>query len=401
MMELDTQSVLIGALLIEDKLAPYALPELSIECFRQDLRPTFAAVQGFWTSTGKLDAVQIIARYPAEKQTVLSCVQLCESECVRLTRERVEEWTRTILESSAKDRFQQLAMQAVGASVSYADLPDLYQQMGEALNVSTEKGDFKSLGECIDDYIRKLDEKPRYFKTGISSLDNTLHLARGNYFLIGGRPSAGKTALSLQIAANMAQAGHCVCYFSLETDEKTLTERLIANRLYAPLHAVKNKTVSMNDLDRLADCKKYKLYIRSAAGQGVAWIKAQTLRMKADVIFIDYLQLLRQAGAKDRYTAVTQLSMDLHELAQTTGVLVIALAQLSRNAAHAEPTNADLRESGQLEQDADAILLLSADGEEYYSAISKNKEGEIGYPYLDFDTKTQRFTVATCGNGRG
>jgi len=228
-----------------------------------------------------------------------------------------------------------------------------------------------------------------------------LHLARGNYFLIGGRPSAGKTALSLQIAANMAQAGHCVCYFSLETDEKTLTERLIANRLYAPLHAVKNKTVSMNDLDRLADCKKYKLYIRSAAGQGVAWIKAQTLRMKADVIFIDYLQLLRQAGAKDRYTAVTQLSMDLHELAQTTGVLVIALAQLSRNAAHAEPTNADLRESGQLEQDADAILLLSADGEEYYSAISKNKEGEIGYPYLDFDTKTQRFTVATCGNGRG
>lgn len=104
MMELDTQSVLIGALLIEDKLAPYALPELSIECFRQDLRPTFAAVQGFWTSTGKLDAVQIIARYPAEKQTVLSCVQLCESECVRLTRERVEEWTRTILESAAKDR---------------------------------------------------------------------------------------------------------------------------------------------------------------------------------------------------------------------------------------------------------------------------------------------------------
>ena len=100
MMELDTQSVLIGALLIEDKLAPYALPELSIECFRQDLRPTFAAVQGFWTSTGKLDAVQIIARYPAEKQTVLSCVQLCESECVRLTRERVEEWTRTILELS-------------------------------------------------------------------------------------------------------------------------------------------------------------------------------------------------------------------------------------------------------------------------------------------------------------
>lgn len=144
MMELDTQSVLIGALLIEDKLAPYALPELSIECFRQDLRPTFAAVQGFWTSTGKLDAVQIIARYPAEKQTVLSCVQLCESECVRLTRERVEEWTRTILESAAKDRFQQLAIcdeeqrpQTVNDNPTMTDVATLLEDKKLSLMCST------------------------------------------------------------------------------------------------------------------------------------------------------------------------------------------------------------------------------------------------------------------------
>lgn len=158
-----------------------------------------------------------------------------------------------------------------------------------------------------------------------------------------------------------------MCYFSLETDPATLQARLIANQLYAPLSAVKNKTLSMNELDRLADMKRWPLYIRSAAGKGVAWIKAQALRMKADIIFVDYLQLIHERGSSDRYNAITEISIALHELAQTTGILVVALAQLNRNAARAEPSNADLRESGQIEQDADAILLLSADGDTYFS----------------------------------
>ncbi len=79
--------------------------------------------------------------------------------------------------------------------------------------------------------------------------------------------------------------------------------------------------------------------------------------MKAQVIFIDYLQLLTVSkGKKDRYQQITSISIALHELAQTTGILVVALAQLNRNAAHASPSTADLKESGQLEQDADAIF---------------------------------------------
>ena len=100
--------------------------------------------------------------------------------------------------------------------------------------------------------------------------------------------------------------------------------------------------------------------------------------MKAQVIFIDYLQLLTASKAKDRYQQITSISIALHELAQTTGILVVALAQLNRNAAHASPSTADLKESGQLEQDADAILLLSADKEEYQAILAKNKEGKIG-----------------------
>ena len=99
---MDVQSVLIGALLLNDQLAPYSLPELSIEHFRPELQPAFAAVQGFWIKNGQLDILQIVARYPNQKQPLMDCVGACESECIRLTRDRVEEWTRIIMEDAAK-----------------------------------------------------------------------------------------------------------------------------------------------------------------------------------------------------------------------------------------------------------------------------------------------------------
>ena len=377
---MNTAKILLGALLIKPELAPYALPELEIEYFPADLQPVFAALSGFWNATGKLDAVEACARYPEQSTAIVECAQACEAECIRITREGVESWTQLIREQAALTQFQSLALQAGSAQTTFADLPELYSRMGEALTLDREEQDFKPIGELVDDYIRTLDKKAEYLPTGIGVLDRNLHLSPGNLFIIGGRPSAGKTALSLQMACEMARRGLRVCYFSLETDPGTLTARIIANRLAAPLAAVKAKRVTQPEL-----------YIRSASGRGVGWIKAQAQRMKARAIYIDYLQLLADGKAKDRYQQITGISIALHELAQTTGILVVALAQLNRNAAHSAPSAADLKESGQLEQDADAILLLSDDGEQYQAVLAKNKEGRVGKIALAFDKEHQRF----------
>lgn len=392
---MNTQKVLLGALLAQPDLAPYSLPDLDVEHFAPDVQPVFAAVSGFWNSTGTLDAVQICERYPDLKTAVMGCFDEWSAECVRATRPNVEKWTQLILEQAALTRFQELSIQAAGSLTTFADLPDLYSRMGEALTLDREEQDFKPIGELVDTYIRRLDEKPQYIPSGIPVLDKHLHLAPGNLFIIGGRPSAGKTALSLQMACEQTQRGFRVCYFSLETDPDTLTARIIANRLAVPLADVKAKTVPQSDLDSLADLHKLPLFIRSASGKGVGWVKAQAQRMKAQVVFIDYLQLLADGKAKDRYQAITGISIALHELAQTTGILVVALAQLNRNAAHASPSTADLKESGQLEQDADAILLLSSDGEAYQCVLAKNKEGKIGEVPLTFDKTRQRFLAVT------
>ena len=386
---MNIQKILLGTVLVQPEFAPYVLPILEIDQFEPDLQPVFAAMQGFWTTTGKLETMQVSARYPNQKAAILDCANEYSAECIHPSRENVEAWVRIVQEQAAVTRFQSLALQS--ANAAYDDLPEIYSRMGETLTIGKNSPDFQSIGELTEEYIRSKDKTPQYIPSGIPVLDRNLNLSPGNLFIIGGRPSAGKTALSLQMACEMARRGFRVCYFSLETSPATLTTRIIANRLAVPLADVKAKTVPQAELDRLAELHKLPLFIRSASGRGVGWVKAQAQRIKAQVVFIDYLQLLADGKAKDRYQAITGISIALHELAQTTGILVVALAQLNRNAAHAAPSTADLKESGQLEQDADAILLLSDDGEQYRASLDKNKEGRIGILPIAFDKDCQRF----------
>ena len=239
---MNIHKVLLGAILIKPDLAPYSLPDLEIEHFPVDLQPVFAALSGLWNAKGQLDAVEACARYPEQRTAIMECVEECEGEYIAITRDRIEEWTQLVREQAALTQFQSLALQAGSSITTFADLPGLYSQMGEAMTLDREEQDFKPIGELIDNYIRRLDEKAKYILTGIPVIDRYLNLSPGNLFIIGGRPSAGKTALSLQMACEMARKGYKVCYFSLETDPDTLTARIIANRLAIPLSDVKART---------------------------------------------------------------------------------------------------------------------------------------------------------------
>lgn len=398
--ENQTQYILLGAALTFSEYAD-VLQDLKIDDFCPELRDTFAAIRGYWERNDKWNPVEVMGRYDNCKKAMGECLDAFGAEFIRnVTHDMMLGWARIVKEQAALTRARRLAFKIVDGSTRYADLTGIYEQLGEAINLHSERSDFIPMCDGIDNYIRRLDDKPEYISTGLKVLDNNLHLVPGNFVVIGGRPSAGKTALSLQLACEIAKNGRKVAYFSLETDPDTLYARVIANQLGVPLYTVKNKTVSINELDRLAAIKKYPLYVRSAAGKSVGWIRTQSIRMQAKVVFIDYLQLIHQAGAKDRYSAVTEISMALHEFAQSTGTLVIALAQLNRETARTgiPPTAADLRESGQIEQDADAIILLAQNvttkkrpEQHYHFALEKNKEGNVGSLDITFQMETQQF----------
>lgn len=399
-MTMGVQTVFIGGLtLCKRDVATEVMVEVDDSDFEtKELQEAFNAIKGYWELRGYVDVVDLRETHKNVADLIVECSKACEAECVVLSRERMGEWAKRIKENAALRRFQSLAVESASALTTYEDLSEIYQQMGEAMSLKAEEEDAWTYEDVLNDYVLHMDEKPVYIKTGIERLDEALHISPGDFIIIGGRPSAGKTALSLQIAASMAKQNYTVYYFSLETSKRKLGARLMANQIYCPLDTVKNKAVSLNEIDGQAKNMKMPLYIRSAAGKNVAWMKAQALRKKAQVIFVDYLQLIHETGAKDRYAAITSISIALHELAQTTGIVVVALAQLNRNPSKpgATPTNSDLRESGQIEQDADAIILLSGDNpDKYLFRLSKNKEGEIGDLPITFNKQIQRFQEYT------
>lgn len=399
-MTMDVQTVFIGGLtLCKRDVATEVMVEVDDSDFEtKELQEAFNAIKGYWELRGYVDVIDLRETHKNVADLIVECSKACEAECVVLSRERMGEWAKRIKENAALRRFQSLAVESASALTTYEDLSEIYQQMGEAMSLKAEEEDAWTYEDVLNDYVLHMDEKPVYIKTGLERLDEALHISPGDFIIIGGRPSAGKTALSLQIAASMAKQNYTVYYFSLETSKRKLGARLMANQIYCPLDTVKNKAVSLNEIDGQAKNMKMPLYIRSAAGKNVAWMKAQALRKKAQVIFVDYLQLIHETGAKDRYAAITAISIALHELAQTTGIVVVALAQLNRNPSKpgATPTNSDLRESGQIEQDADAIILLSGDNpDKYLFRLSKNKEGEIGDLPITFNKQIQRFQEYT------
>lgn len=391
---MDLEKIFLGSVMIKPEVAPDVIGDLELELFSEETRPVCAALIGLFDATGKLDVVAAMERYPALKVPIVKCVESLESECIRPTRENILSWLQMLKENRAAEKFRSIALESCNQALGYDDLQGYYEKMGKALDIESKGDDFESSGDLVDDYIRTLRDKPEYIPTGLSKLDRNLHILPGNFILIGGRPSAGKTALSLQLAVEMALRGYRVCYFSLETSAEVLTRRIIANRLCVPLADVQAKRVPVAELDCLARLRKAPLFFRSASGKSVSWIKAQAMRKKAQIVFIDYVQLLSCTEAKDRYTQITKISIALHEMAQSTGMVVIGLSQLKRNETHADPTLSDLRESGQLEQDADAAILLG--GAEHPFILAKNKEGEAGIWFnIVFDKEKQRFLEVT------
>lgn len=385
------QPILLGAVGLQPQYFPNVSSELEIKHFSTELQPLYACYLGYWQS-GKndFDVIRLKEQHPEVADVLIQCT-LAASDYV-IDESRVIGWVEQVKNSYTARQMQSLALQMAEVGENLESITSVFERMEDTMTSGADNNDTVDFSDSVDDYIRHLEDKPVRIRTGIESLDRDLFISPGNFVIIGGRPSAGKTAFSLQMAANMARDGKRVLYFSYETDCGTLRNRLMANLLNVDLGLIKSKQAKVSDLDRIANMKKMPLKLCQAAGRNTAWIKAKTMQCEAEVIFIDYLQLIPSSGNKSRYEAVTEISMQLHTMAQTMGVTIVALAQLNRNAAQGgQPTNADLRESGQIEQDADAIILLSGDGSEYYAGLTKNKEGGTGELNLDFDKAKQKF----------
>ncbi len=259
--------------------------------------------------------------------------------------------------------------------------------------------------------------------TGVSSgygvLDKmTSGFQAGDLIILAARPSMGKTALALNIAAHAAAQGVTVGVFSLEMSAEQLTLRLLATESNISHHNIRNATITSDEWVELthvaARLAQRKLFIDDSAGLDIMALRAKARHLKKQenvgFLVVDYLQLLHSGKRhENRHQEVSEISRALKALAKELAIPIIALSQLSRavdSRMDKRPMLSDLRESGAIEQDADVIMFLyrdsvyNPDTERPASAeliIGKQRNGPTGTVQLTFLKELTKFEEYTDG----
>jgi replicative DNA helicase len=224
--------------------------------------------------------------------------------------------------------------------------------------------------------------------SGFRDLDRiTSGFQEGNLVVIAARPSMGKSALGLGVAANLAVRKNVpVALFTLEMSKAEVTQRLMCSEAKVESQRLRTGKLSADDWPRLtASCDKLAkapVYVDDTGSITMMEIRSKARRLKSKhpelgLIIVDYLQLMTSGmSAENRVQEVSQISRSLKVLARDLDVPILALSQLSRAVEQRHdkrPILSDLRESGSIEQDADIVMFIYRD--EYYNGEESEQQG--------------------------
>lgn len=241
------------------------------------------------------------------------------------------------------------------------------------------------------------NERPPRIRTGFSFLDDYFFIRPTTQFVLGARPGCGKTSMAMGVGINVAKNGKRVMVNSLEMDPEELTESIMAHQTGIKLDRIINRVLSPAEMEecRLASLSVSNIEFVQCRTVAELQVKARAMKLSGglDLLIVDYLQLMEEPGSESRNQEVGSVSRGLKRLAMSLGCANLVLSQLSRMKDRSEPTLTDLRESGEIEQDANMVAFLweGDDGERRVKG-AKNRRGQImpARP-VDFDGSIVRF----------
>ncbi|MDR2952799.1 MAG: replicative DNA helicase [Treponema sp.] len=293
----------------------------------------------------------------------------------------------------------------------------------------------RQIGEVLKETIDAIDMamKTKNPITGISSgfekLDQlTSGFQSAEFIIIGARPSVGKTALALNMAAYIAFHKKIpTAFFSLEMSDKALVHRLISSEATVEAKNLRSGFLSSSDYKKIVDVMgimyEAPFTIVDMPNMKLLDLRSQARKLKAQkevkIIFIDYLGLIgHENNALPRYEQISEISRSLKSLARELDIPIIVLCQLNRDAQWEVPTLANLRDSGSIEQDADLVLFLHREqGKKKKNdkdddsvpaldviptdlIVAKQRNGPIGGVKLELVSKFAKFTPVAKGHSQ-
>ena len=335
-----------------------------------------------------------------------------------------------LLEEACKRRT--IYQAAVNAAADTGDPSKTVESIEAALHDAMKSPGTKrglvTMAQALQELSESLDSaKAERKQTGIPDLDRlTGGLFPGQLVYIGARPGVGKSALGLSIAAHRARKGGRVLYVTLEMGGKELAARIMAEESMVNLHGLTTGNLTSEDYERMAplwgELSKLPLTF-DIESRTPLQIRRSAVEMQSngglDLIAVDYIQLLSGGGKYgNRYEEVTSISRNLKILATDLGVPVLCMCQLNRasekgfgRARRNEPSMAEARDSGSIEQDANMFLTLyeppeppeDAQEKEIFQTftkaglsplrikVEKNRQGPTGVVNAGFDKPHMKF----------
>jgi replicative DNA helicase len=309
------------------------------------------------------------------------------------------------------------------------EFPKLLDEGNQAildLNRMNRIATVHGIADVVDQTLKHITEQnanPEHaVKTGFEEVDLRLNALRpGGLYVLAARPGVGKTSLALKIVANIAgnvDAQQGVLFFSLEVDRVDLLKKLLAAETGVDFQALDSGIIKPEEYALVEEagqrCKSWNLHLMDVSDLTVhalrSVVKRQVLESqgKLKLVVLDYLQLLNsQKTDATEYEKVSEISRVLKLMAMNLKIPVLALSQMSRDSEKGvastprEPRLSDLRGSGSIEQDADAVLFMhrtdggegSKEGEvrKIKIIVAKNRFGPTGAAAMDFYPSKMKF----------
>ena len=407
----EAQYSILGALLVDPDCVGEVLLSLSDRDFLEpSYRLVYQAIRKLYNAGKVTDPLSVNDALGVEsRQLLIDCINLTPTSA------NVMEWVKIL-----RRRALQFRLAALGDRLSDAvDLDEALGVVDEINSAACQKQGVKitTMKQAYEEFCTRHGEeqKPPYLTWGFQKVDDAVYVEPGDMIVMGGYPSAGKTALALQFCKHIAKTKR-VGYFYLENNDRKLFDRLVSSTTFVSFSRIKKHEMQECDFSTIAAMRvsltEPQLELVDASAMTVADIRSTALSMHYDLVVVDYLQKIR--GDRSRrnmsdFERVTQISSDLQELGRELKVTVLALSQLSRpetikQGEMVAPTMSSLRQSGQLEQDADVVFLVyrtDSQTQERRFKIAKNKEGESGLVVdMMFDGDTQTFCEMAAETGQ-
>lgn len=313
----------------------------------------------------------------------------------------VEHYAHMVERFSARRRLIGAASEIGRLAYDLDDPDEAGEQAQKALTAATERAgshEIRSVSDVLTDETARMNEEtPAGVPTGLTDLDKLLGgLKRGKLYVVGGRPGHGKTSLMLSIIPAFCRTGKRVAVFSLEMRDVEIVQRLIAITQGINVKLIEDKTLKGRDLDKYydgaAEIDGWPLFIDAAEDIRPLDIRAKCRRLQRfgplDLVIVDYLGLmLTRTTQADQVAEMGTISRLMKQLAKAIDAPVMVGSQLTRAVEGREgrrPNLHDLRQSGQIEADADCVLLM------YNERAADRKKGESQSGEIEIDVAKQR-----------